>query len=61
MTDNIEFSIGDFVFCTHEAYYGVSGRVIKKYVPTACEEQTMIETPDGRLFHAPTRVFLKIG
>lgn len=61
MTDNRKFDHGDYVVCTNKDYYGVTGRVIKKYTPNACEEQTMIETPDGRWFHAPTRDFLKIG
>ena len=61
MTDNTKFGPGDYVVYTHEDYRGVTGRVIKKYTPTACEEQTMIETSDGSRFHAPRRDFLKIG
>ena len=49
--------IGDKVMCIES---GVKGIVVKKYYPTACEEQTMIKTDDGRLYHAPTRTFLKI-
>lgn len=55
-----KFCIGDTVHCLAPEYRGVTGVVIKKYEPTACEEQTMIECADGRLFHAPTRCFLKI-
>ena len=51
-----DVKIGDKVIC-HES--GVVGTVVKKYFPTACEEQTMIETADGRLYHAPTRTFRK--
>ncbi|MDD3662273.1 MAG: hypothetical protein PHT84_00200 [Candidatus Pacebacteria bacterium] len=46
--------VGDMVICRQENVIGV---VIKQYVPTACEEQTMIMTVDGRKFHAPTRMF----
>lgn len=59
MSDNRNFTIGDFVICTDKEYLGVSGRVVKKYIPTASEEQTMIETNSGKRFHAPTRCFLK--
>lgn len=48
--------IGDYVICIVD---GVSGVVVKQYFPTACEEQTMIKTSDGRLYHAPTRYFRK--
>ena len=48
--------IGDKVICCES---GVAGTVVKKYFPTACEEQTMIKTADGRLYHAPTRTFRK--
>ena len=36
------------------------GTVIKKYFPTACEEQIMIICENGRQFHGPTRLFKKI-
>lgn len=49
--------VGDYVVCIDKQYFGVSGIVVKKYFPTACEEQTMIECSDGRQFHAPTRLF----
>lgn len=51
--------VGDCVVCIAKQYFGVIGIVIKKYFPTACEEQTMIECPDGRQFHAPTRLFVR--
>lgn len=59
MNDNQNFDVGDFVICTDKQYFGVTGIVIKKYFPTASEQQTMIETSEGRKFHAPTRYFLK--
>ena len=49
--------IGDRVVCTAS---GVSGVVIKQYYPTACAQQTMIETDDGRLYHAPTSTFVRL-
>lgn len=49
-----DFKIGDKVICIVS---GVIGVVIKQYFPTACEQQTMIECADGRLYHAPTRLF----
>ena len=52
MTD---IKIGDKVICAT----GVRGIVIRQYFPTACEQQTMIETIDGRKYHAPTRCFVK--
>lgn len=51
---NEQIQIGDTVVCVLS---GVHGIVVKQYFPTACEEQTMIECPDGRLYHAPTRLF----
>lgn len=46
------FNIGDRIICTES---GVIGKCIKFYVPTACEEQTMVITNDGRKYHAPTK------
>lgn len=46
------FNIGDRIICTAS---GVVGKCIKFYVPTACEEQTMVITDDGRKYHAPTK------
>ena len=46
--------IGDSVICILN---GVRGIVIKQYFPTACEQQTMILCSDGRMYHAPTRLF----
>ena len=39
---------------------GVVGKVLRFYVPTASEEQTMILTDDGREYHAPTSTWCKI-
>lgn len=50
------FEIGDLVICIES---GVIGRVLRFYVPTACEEQTMVLTRDGRQYHAPTRFWEK--
>ena len=50
------FEIGDLVICTVS---GVIGKVLKFYVPTASEEQTMVQTLDGRKYHAPTRLWKK--
>ena len=49
-----KFDKGDKVICRES---GVYGAVIKFYTPTACEEQTLIRTDDGRKYHAPTRIF----
>lgn len=46
------FNIGDRIICIES---GVVGKCIKFYIPTACEEQTMVITYDGRKYHAPTR------
>ena len=51
-----KFSVGDKVICIES---GIVGTVVKKYFPTACEEQTMVRCDDGRLYHAPTRTFRK--
>lgn len=50
------FNIGDIIRCTES---GVRGICLKFYTPTACEEQTMVETADGRFYHAPTRTWEK--
>lgn len=50
------FDIGDRIICTES---GVSGICEKFYYPTVCEEQTMVETADGRFYHAPTRTWEK--
>lgn len=46
-----EIKIGDIVINTES---GVVGEVIKQYFPTACAQQTMVKTLDGRKYHAPT-------
>lgn len=48
------FNIGDRIICTET---GVVGKCIRFYTPTACEEQTMVLTDDGRRYHAPTRLW----
>lgn len=48
-------NIGDKVICNES---GVIGRVIRFYIPTACEEQTMVVTEDGRRYHAPKRTWV---
>lgn len=55
---NNKINIGDKVVCTAS---GVTGIVIKQYVPTASEEQIMIMCADGRKYHAPTRLFMKLN
>jgi hypothetical protein len=44
----------DRVICSES---GVIGTVVGFYVPTSCEEQTMVITEDGRRYHAPTRTW----
>ena len=39
---------------------GIVGTVIKTYTPTACGEQVMIKTLDGRKYHAPTVTWVKL-
>lgn len=55
---NNKINVGDKVICIVS---GVSRIVIKQYVPTASEEQTMVVCTDDRKYHAPTRLFKKIG
>lgn len=52
-----EFELGDMIICESA---NVVGKAIRFYVPTACEEQTMVRTEDGRKYHAPTRMWRKI-
>lgn len=54
---NRGFEKGDMVVCTES---GVIGKVIQFYFPTACAEQTMVITGDGRKYHAPTSWWKKI-
>lgn len=56
--ENNKIHIGDKVICTAS---GVTGIVIKQYVPTASEQQTMIRCIDGREYHAPTRLYKKLS
>lgn len=53
---NRGFEVGDKVICRISSVVGI---VEKFYYPTACAEQTMIRTSDGRLYHAPTNTFVK--
>lgn len=48
---NRKFNIGDRIICITT---GVVGKCLKFYTPTACAEQTMVLTDDGRRYHAPT-------
>jgi hypothetical protein len=48
------FNVGDMVFCSET---GIVGEVVKFYIPTACEEQTMVRTLDDKKYHAPTRMW----
>lgn len=54
---NRKFELGDLVICETS---GVIGKAIKFYIPTACAEQTMVLTDDGRKYHAPTSEWRKI-
>lgn len=50
------FDIGDRIICTTT---GVVGICTKIYVPTACGEQAMVRTDDGRMYHAPSLTWIK--
>ena len=52
------FDIGDRIVCTSS---GVVGICTKIYVPTACGEQAMVRTDDGRMYHAPSLEWRKVG
>ena len=54
---NRKFGIGDEVICKQS---GVIGTVVKFYTPTSCTEQTMVDTGDGRLYHAPTSEWMPV-
>jgi len=49
-----KFGVGDKVINKESK---ISGRVLRFYIPTSCEEQTLIKTSDGREYHAPTSSF----
>lgn len=51
------FELGDTIICEST---NVVGKTIRFYKPTACEEQVMVRTEDGRKYHAPTRMWRKI-
>lgn len=48
--------LGDRIICRTT---GVTGTCVKFYRPTASEEQIMIRTDDGRLYHAPKHLWIK--
>lgn len=50
-------NIGDEVICN---LTGIVGTIVKFYTPTACEEQTMVRTKEGLLYHAPRRTWVKV-
>lgn len=52
------FDVGDRIVCTSS---GVVGICTKIYVPTACGEQAMVRTDDGRMYHAPSLEWRKVG
>lgn len=52
-----DIEVGDDVICIAS---GIKGKVVKQYYPTACEQQTMIQCDDGRLYHAPTNTFIHL-
>lgn len=45
------FEVGDRIMCVTT---GVVGLCLEFYMPTGCEEQTMVLTDEGRRYHAPT-------
>lgn len=51
------FDIGDRIICTES---GVVGICTKIYIPTACGEQAMVRTDDGRMHHAPSLTWKKV-
>lgn len=55
---NRDFELGDMIICEST---NVVGKAIRFYIPTACEEQTMVRTEDGKKYHAPTREWRKIA
>ena len=52
------YDIGDRVMQIQEK---AIGKVIDMYYPTTCKQQTMILCDDGRKYHAPSDMFIKIG
>jgi hypothetical protein len=50
-----KINVGQKVICT---WSGVIGKVLKFYCPTACKEQTVVQTEDGREYHAPTDTWI---
>lgn len=52
------FDVGDRIVCISS---GIVGICTKIYVPTACGEQTMVRTDDGRMYHAPSGEWRRAG
>ena len=52
------FDVGDRIVCISS---GIVGICTKIYVPTACGEQTMVRTDDGRMYHAPSGEWRRVG
>ena len=51
------FDIGDKIRCYESGVRGICG--LLQQPNQECEEQTMVETADGRFYHAPTRTWEK--
>ena len=51
--------IGDRVVLCDDSR--ITGIVICTYFPTACQEQTLIRTDDGRQYHAPTMMWPSVN
>lgn len=49
-----KFEIGSKVYHSES---NITGVILRFYTPTSCEEQIVIRTSDGRMFHAPTNEF----
>lgn len=45
-----DLRVGDKVVCTNS---WVRGIIVKIYTPTASAKQIMVQTDDGRFYHAP--------
>lgn len=54
----MNFKMGDKVICIPT---GVVGTIIKFYTPTASCSQIMVQTSDGRKYHAPQHTWALIG
>lgn len=56
--DVMKMKIGDYAMCIVS---GVMGEVVNIYTPTASEQQIMVCTPEGRLYHAPYSMWVKVS